>query len=565
MRDSRKKNKKIAYSICAIVLVVAVVLASAITHNNAKAAEGEEIRFFIDSAMMADATRRCKTEAIYKTEYFSKSGTEYNNGLAILSASLALASASTSESYATLYGSEMVDVAYTDYGDVDPYTARNANMVKAYQDMGFEKDVYFKYTTPLNDKSDTVAYAMATKKIKISGKSYNLVNVTVRSGSYGAEWGSNFMLSNEKGYTGFQNASIELYDNLKKYLTKNKLNKSNTKVWIAGLSRGGAIANLAGASLDRACEDKVLNINKANVYVYTCATPHCIYDDKTYDMHSSLYDNIHNVVINTDIVPTTITSAWGYDRYGKVYTIESPHISGKDLERIEKGKKVDIDEDTVELVKNISRTVNECLYYYEDDYDMNKLYPGFTVKKDFAEAVDIAFGVFGDKTQDYVDRWQNVVTDMIPFAIGMTKKYDSEEKVWKTYDSIAEYISLNYDEGCIKNAIDAGVFSQTEYISNMDKIDKIYKKGTVNEEAYRILVKALDTYYGIKILAIHYDIDVEMIAEAVNRAVDRAWPMIQRCLPIGDTLNFKYNHYGEFYLSWLKCYNPATKEVYEYK
>ena len=555
-------NKKILKKIGIVGSIFAVVAAVTVgvTHNKSKASGNETIKFDVSAAAMDKPSDKIKTDAVYKTEFFSKPSTKYDNGLATLSVVMTLASSSTAESYSQ-YGEDFVDVAYTYYDDPDPATARNVDLVNAYKSMGFENDVYYKYKTSLNDASDTSAYGIATKKIKIDGKGYNLVNVTIRSASYGAEWGSNFMVKNEKGFTGFENAAVELYDNLKEYLYKNKLNKSNTKIWMTGLSRGGAVANISGAYLDRACRDNVLKLKRDNIYVYSFATPQGVLDNEINDIHNTLYDNLISVLISTDIVPRTIPASWGYGRYGKVYTINQVHISSKDLEKIAQGKKVDYRDETVELVKNISRTYNECRYYYDKDYDMDTLYKGFAVKEDFRDALDIAFGIFGDDNKEYVARWQKCVTEMVPFAISQVKKYDINTKTWVSYESLAEYISTNYDNDCINKAIEAGVFSQAEYTENMQKIEAFYRKGMLDKDTYLVLKKIADTYYGVRILAVHYNVDLQLIKNASDRFFDRFWALVKRCMPIGDTLNFKKNHFGEYYMAWLKNYDPSTRKV----
>ena len=124
------KRSVIVGSICAVALAVSI----GITHNKSKASGNEVIKFEVSAAAMDKPSERTKTDAIYKTEYFSKPSTKYNNGLASLSSIMTLVSGSTPEAYSH-YGEEFADVAYTSYDDPDPNTARNADLVNAYKCM----------------------------------------------------------------------------------------------------------------------------------------------------------------------------------------------------------------------------------------------------------------------------------------------------------------------------------------------------------------------------------------------------------------------------------------------
>ena len=51
------------------------------------------------------------------------------------------------------------------------------------------------------------------------------------------------------------------------------------------------------------------------------------------------------------------------------------------------------------------------------------------------------------------------------------------------------------------------------------------------------------------------------VLDVTGRAFDKVWDLLNKCLPIGDTLNFKMNHYCEFYLAWLKNYDISSNTV----
>ena len=109
-----------------LVLATGVLGAARLYKSNAN--EVEEIKFTVSSAAVDDPKVRVESEAKYRDDYFSKPSTEYNNDLAALSLQMAITASSTAESYG-LYGEEFSDVAYTDYDNPDPRTARNAYLV----------------------------------------------------------------------------------------------------------------------------------------------------------------------------------------------------------------------------------------------------------------------------------------------------------------------------------------------------------------------------------------------------------------------------------------------------
>lgn len=554
-------NKRLIAGIMGVLVLATGVLGAARLYKS-NANEVEEIKFTVSSAAVDDPKVRVESEAKYRDDYFSKPSTEYNNDLAALSLQMAITASSTAESYG-LYGEEFSDVAYTDYDNPDPRTARNAYLVNTYKNMGFTDDVYYKYDKSLNDTSDTVAFGIAKKEINVNNTKYNLVNVAIRSASYGAEWASNYRISNEYNETGFQTAADDVFEKLKKYLEDNRLTGKKTKVWICGFSRGAGVANIAAAEIDRACRDKVFKFDRDNVYSYNIATPQGAMDNVQNDIHNELYDNIMNIINKTDIVARTAPTEWGYGRYGKIYYIDQMHVSGSDLDRIEKGKSVDLDAETIELIKNISYDYNKMRFAHDDseEYDMNKLYHGFAVKQEFTEAVDIAFGIIANSTGEYKERWQDVITEIVPFAINQTKKYDPSTGKWVNYETLAEFISMNYDLDIINRAVDAGVFSQSDYNEKIEWVENLYQKGMLDKKTKAILNKIVDTYYGIRILAVYYGISVDDVKDVTNRAFERLGELVKRCLPIGDTLNFKMDHFCEFYLAWLKNYDVSTNTI----
>ena len=87
------------------------------------------------------------------------------------------------------------------------------------------------------------------------------------------------------------------------------MRKENENIiyWVAGHSRGAAIANIIGANL----QDE----NK-QAYTYTFASPNTTLADNTGE-----YRAIFNIVNEDDFVPCLRMKDWGYKRYGKTATV----------------------------------------------------------------------------------------------------------------------------------------------------------------------------------------------------------------------------------------------------
>ena len=213
----------------------------------------------------------------------------------------------------------------------DDYT-RAENIRELYHTLGFDPETYqfVHYDTALTDPGDKVAYSMAMKYIQNpDGSTDTLIAVPIRGGGYGGEWVSNFHVwedasSYGKNHTGFQKAANGVLSWLKFYVNRHKdLIKGDLKLWIAGYSRGAAVANLLGHMLNDAAMNNSMSgakMDVADIYVYTFATP----AGATVKSATSSYDpNIYNIVNPIDLVPHVAPLAWGFTRYGTTLTLPS--------------------------------------------------------------------------------------------------------------------------------------------------------------------------------------------------------------------------------------------------
>ena len=207
---------------------------------------------------------------------------------------------------------------------------RAENIRELYHTLGFDPETYqfVNYDIALTDTSDKAAYSMAMKYIQNpDGSTDTLIAVPIRGGGYGGEWVSNFHVWKNasyygKNHTGFQAAADGVFDGLKTYV-KNHTIKGNLKLWVAGYSRGAAVANLLGHMLNDAAMNNSMSGAKMDIediYVYTFATP----AGATVKSATSSYDpNIYNIVNPIDLVPHVAPLAWGFTRYGTTLTLPS--------------------------------------------------------------------------------------------------------------------------------------------------------------------------------------------------------------------------------------------------
>lgn len=227
----------------------------------------------------------------YSDSLFLPDSGNYNHSLAQLSIGLAV-SAFSSKSAGGHWGDD------GDFG-------READVKKFYEDMGFSNIKCYNYDKSLNSTEDSVAFALASKKIENNNKSYNLVALSIRGGAYGNEWVSNFNLGNTEIHKGFLLSSNEVVKTVYEYMGEDT---TNTKLWITGYSRGGGVAGITAARLTD--EGR---IKPENIYAYTFAAPR---GTMSKTAKSEKYDHIFNILSDIDIVPLIAPQGWGYRRYG---------------------------------------------------------------------------------------------------------------------------------------------------------------------------------------------------------------------------------------------------------
>lgn len=178
-------------------------------------------------------------------------------------------------------------------------------------------------------ESDVVAYTLASKTIQTErGQTATLVFVGMR-GSYGSEWASNLnplsLLPGSDDHRGFARAAQEAERALDAYIGEIGADPATVRVLVTGHSRGGAVANLLAARLDERAAASGNPATAEHIYAYTFASPGTTRAD---NRDAADYDNIFNIVNESDIVPKLPLSTWGYGRYGTTVALPGADEGG---------------------------------------------------------------------------------------------------------------------------------------------------------------------------------------------------------------------------------------------
>ena len=281
---------------------------------------------------------------VYRDRCFMRSSYLGCEHLMTLSAQVAISSASR-------WGDE-VDPECTD----DP-SANAQNVADMLYGMGFSDVETNKYYT-LEKQENSAAAALAHRTIQADGKTYTLLAIIPRSANYKQEWVGNFTVGDGEFHDGFKQGRDEILRFVKQYITSHGIT-GDLKVWIAGHSRGAALANSLGgffAGGGASYFDNV-SVTPDNVYCYTFATPLTVTqtvskkaylsvsgpredpvyandtqtdgyvypEDGILDPHDPVFDCVRNYPIPYDLITKLPPSTWGYTCFGSV---ESYDLNG---------------------------------------------------------------------------------------------------------------------------------------------------------------------------------------------------------------------------------------------
>ncbi len=249
----------------------------------------------------------------YTDDYFSGSGYDYDNDVAIAC------------SYLAYCAQNRTSKSHEDYDS----NARAFLTECGYQNIEFNEDYVSK------PERDSYGVGIASKETRINGKSYTLLAIVQRGAGYEAEFGSNVKVGTEGDHQGFAEAGEIAYRFLLDYLKRHTEIKGNLKIWTCGHSRGAAAANIMVSKIDRLLSQggtlrKGVTLKGKDIYCYTLESPLCA-DVKEATANAEIYSNIHNIIFRSDLVTHVAPSNMGFSRYGIDYYL--PVAGDKDFEK----------------------------------------------------------------------------------------------------------------------------------------------------------------------------------------------------------------------------------------
>ncbi len=291
-------KKAISLLLSVIMLVpVCSVIASAAPEESENYYKG--VFYYRPSTSELDAAADAFDVYTFSDDVFLKSGREYQDSLSTTSMALAVSSVSSTREPFTPEG----------------YTRKNRNVIAFLEDNGFS-DIAINDDYKLKPTKTSLGVACAHKTIHDGENAYPLLVIVPRSAGYEKEWGNNFVLGPSGDAAGFNSGAEKCLAFAKEYVAEHKLS-GDIKVWVAGYSRGAAIANLIGKKLIDAPQEYLgdaIELTGENLYAYTFGTPSAA--AKENNPRDPKYAGIFNSFSVTEISASMAPVDMGFERYG---------------------------------------------------------------------------------------------------------------------------------------------------------------------------------------------------------------------------------------------------------
>ena len=178
--------------------------------------------------------------------------------------------------------------------------------------MSSTKDVPLQYETYLGEAGfqDIYAFGFDSERTKdtlagvIAHKNigdFTLIAAAACGQGYKKEWAGNLELGTGERHKGFQTAAEIFERELEGYINKYEIS-GETKLWLAGYSRGAAAANLTAA-------DEIESGKFGDVYAYLYGVPNTTKNPVD-------YSGIYNICGAYDPAALLAFQSWGFGRYG---------------------------------------------------------------------------------------------------------------------------------------------------------------------------------------------------------------------------------------------------------
>ena len=258
-----KTLKKLLSLLIAAVMVMSAVIASPVTAS-ASTASLIKGTFTLETFDHYDPG---ELVYYYSDRYFKSSGKEINPHLRTMSAALVFTAQGTSDDPDETYGRILRNIGFT---DIETYDMDHTAM-------------------------DTMGVVLARKSI--GGK--NVLAVVLRGDLYELEMAANLIAGAQGDIQTFADAEALVESRVSAYLDKYGI--TQTKYWVAGYSRSGAVANLFGRSLNRDLSG--FCTTEDDIYVYA-------FEPALGSAENTAYENIHNIIDPRDTVTYVYPSLW---------------------------------------------------------------------------------------------------------------------------------------------------------------------------------------------------------------------------------------------------------------
>ena len=239
----QKGKRKLLCLILTVALLLGIIPMHAFAADDPAAEEKNELR--VAKLPGYDLTFG------YNDEWFTESSFDYNQHLATLS---------------ILASSE---------------TRTKDNAKATLEAMGFEDVEGNGYYDLSYDKPQSIALMVGKKMIKVDGEEVPLIGIVVRGSGYSLEWYGNFVIGSGGVHEDFKQTADEAIRFVKNYAAKEGIT-GDTKIWVTGFSRAGAVADLIAGyyALNDNASVNGFSTSPENVYCYPMATANTVIEGK---------------------------------------------------------------------------------------------------------------------------------------------------------------------------------------------------------------------------------------------------------------------------------------------
>lgn len=195
------------------------------------------------------------------------------------------------------------------------YKNKSRNAAALLEDNGFT-DIDTNDDYKSKPGNDTIGVLCAHKTVTVSDNDYTLIAVIPRSADYEKEWISNFTLGADGDAEGFDKSADKCLSYVRDYIRRTGIS-GDIKLWTAGFSRGGGVAELIAKKLindPKGHLGESVELYSGDLYAYCFAVPKVA--DSGNDPRNSKYASIFNISANTELPSKIPPTNMGFDRYG---------------------------------------------------------------------------------------------------------------------------------------------------------------------------------------------------------------------------------------------------------